>query len=101
MSHSAFWRSSRSTRRSAKAASSPLIIVTSRPAPIDEFVTDVTGSGARDEVDVEIDEFELIFSYPWPGEEELYFDIFEQYASEGSYLLTYHGACEGIQLHRL
>ena len=63
-------------------------------------VTILSGSGANDEVDVAIDDFDLIYAFPWPGEEDLYFDIFDRYAACGAHLLTYHGPAEGFALQR-
>jgi hypothetical protein len=37
------------------------------------------------------DEFDLIFAYPWPDEEEATSELFEHYAAEGGVLLTFHG----------
>ena len=65
-----------------------------------EMVTVLSGSGSVDEVDVEISDFDIIFAYPWPGEEGLYFDIFERYAAVGEMLVTYHGVQEGVLVQR-
>jgi len=45
------------------------------------------------------DEFDLIFAYPWPGEEEIVLSLFERHAGHGAVLLTYHGL-EGVRVHR-
>jgi hypothetical protein len=45
------------------------------------------------------DEFDVIFAYPWPGEERVVENIFEHYAGVGALLLTYHGH-EGSRLRR-
>ncbi len=45
------------------------------------------------------DEFDLIFAYPWPGEEEVVYSIFERHAGRGALLLTYHGL-EGLRARR-
>ncbi|MEM1356033.1 MAG: class I SAM-dependent methyltransferase [Planctomycetota bacterium] len=49
---------------------------------------------AYDELELEVDDFELIFAYPWPGEEELVDLLFERFAAAGALLLTYHGMNE-------
>ncbi len=67
---------------------------------ITERVTVLDGSNALDEVEHTIDEFDLIYAFPWPGEEELYFNLFEERAQPGALLLTYHGPTEGLKLHR-
>ena len=33
----------------------------------------------------------VVFGFPWPGEEEVYFEIFERYAAPGAILMMYHG----------
>lgn len=66
----------------------------------DDWVTIRSGAGGVDEVDVGIDDFDLVFAYPWPGEEAFYFDLFDHRASDGALILTYHGADEGVLLQR-
>lgn len=44
-----------------------------------------------DELDADADDFDLVFAYPWPGEEELIDALFERFAADGALLLTYHG----------
>jgi len=61
--------------------------------------TILCGAGAIDEVDVEIADFDVIFAFPWPDEEEMYFDLFSLYAAVGSLLVTY-SAIEGICVQR-
>ncbi|WP_417398350.1 class I SAM-dependent methyltransferase [Gimesia chilikensis] len=36
-----------------------------------------------------LNEFDIIFAYPWPGEDYLFTSLFEKYAAEGALLLTY------------
>ncbi len=59
-----------------------------------DFETIREGSDAYDELGLEIRDFDLIYAYPWPGEEELYFEIFERYAAPGATLMMYHGVEE-------
>jgi hypothetical protein len=40
-----------------------------------------------------------VFAYPWPGEEQVIFDLFADTASVGALLLTYHGI-DGVRLQR-
>jgi predicted O-methyltransferase YrrM len=61
--------------------------------------TVLCGPGAIDEVDVEIDNFDLIFAFPWPDEQEMYYDLFARYAAVGAILVTY-SALEGIRVQR-
>ncbi len=58
-----------------------------------------SGSSAYEELDCEPDDFDIIFAYPWPGEEQIIFDLFTDHAATGALLLTYHGL-EGIRLQR-
>lgn len=46
---------------------------------------------AYDELGLDVSDFDLIFAYPWPGEEGLIDALFEAFAAEGALLLTYHG----------
>jgi hypothetical protein len=57
------------------------------------------GADGYEELELEPDDFDIIFAYPWPGEEQVIFDIFANCASAGALLLTYHGQ-EGIRLQR-
>jgi len=47
----------------------------------------------------DLDEFRLVFAYPWPGMGGVLFDLFERHAAPGALLLTYHGL-DGCQLRR-
>lgn len=58
-----------------------------------------TGPVAYDDLDLEPNDFDLIFAYPWPGEEQIIFDLFANHAATGALLLTYHGI-EGVRLQR-
>jgi len=51
------------------------------------------------ELDLEPADFDLIYAYPWPGEEQVIFDLFESCAAVGSLLLTYHSQ-DGLRLQR-
>ena len=44
-------------------------------------------------------EFDLVFAYPWPGEEEVVENLFERFASDSALLLTFHGM-EDLRLRR-
>lgn len=54
---------------------------------------------AYDDLGLEADDFDLIFAYPWPGEEQAIDDLFERFAATGALLLTYHGV-QGIRVQR-
>ncbi|MEQ9065450.1 MAG: class I SAM-dependent methyltransferase, partial [Gimesia chilikensis] len=36
-----------------------------------------------------LNEFDIVFAYPWPGEDYLLKSLFEEYAAEGALLMTY------------
>ena len=50
-----------------------------------------TGPNGYDELELEPDDFDVVFAYPWPGEEQVIFDLFDDCAAVGALLLTYHG----------
>jgi hypothetical protein len=54
---------------------------------------------AYEEIGLEPDDFDLVFAYPWPGEEGAVFDLFAEFASVGALLMTHHGE-EGMKLQR-
>ena len=69
-----------------------------------DSVSDVTwlstsGPDGYEPLELDPDDFDVVFSYPWPGEEQVIFDLFEDCAAVGSLLLTYHGQ-EGLRLQR-
>ncbi len=55
-------------------------------------------AGRLRDLELEPDDFDVIFAYPWPGEEQVIFDLFADCAAVGALLLTYHGQ-EGLRLH--
>lgn len=57
------------------------------------------GANAYEELDLEPDDFDVIFAYPWPGEEQIVFDLFAKTAAVGALLVTYHGQ-EGMRVVR-
>ena len=58
-----------------------------------------TGHDGHEELELEPDDFDVVFAYPWPGEEQVIFDLFADTAAVGSLLLTYHGL-DGVRLQR-
>ena len=42
-------------------------------------------------MDCDIDEIDLFYVYPWPGEQELMHDLFDAVAAEGAILIAYYG----------
>jgi hypothetical protein len=59
----------------------------------------IEGPDGYAELQLEPDDFDVVFAYPWPGEEQVIFNLFGDCAAVGTLLLTYHGQ-EGLQLHR-
>jgi predicted O-methyltransferase YrrM len=57
------------------------------------------GADGYAELELDPDDFDLVFAYPWPGEEQVIFDLFIDTAAIGALLLTYHGL-EGLRLQR-
>ena len=51
------------------------------------------------ELELDPDDFDVIFAYPWPGEEQVVFDLFEDCAAVGTLLLTYLSQ-DGLRLQR-
>jgi hypothetical protein len=51
------------------------------------LVTDA--DDAYDELGLDADDFDVVFAYPWPGEESLIASLFEKYAAEEALLLVY------------
>ncbi|TWT55712.1 class I SAM-dependent methyltransferase [Allorhodopirellula solitaria] len=43
---------------------------------------------------LELDDFAVVYSYPWPGEDEFHEQIFDQYAARGAVLVQFCGPNE-------
>ena len=54
---------------------------------------------AYDQLGRDLDEFDVIFSFPWPTDEELTAKIFDRFASPGAILLTFDES-EGYSIRR-
>ncbi len=52
------------------------------------------GDYAYDDLDSEISDLDVVFAYPWPDEEAVVCDLFEEFAGEGALLATYHSNSE-------
>jgi predicted O-methyltransferase YrrM len=50
-----------------------------------------TEEAGLDELPFDPDDFDVIFAYPWPDEEDVAAVVFERYAKAGALLVTYHG----------
>jgi hypothetical protein len=49
---------------------------------------------AHEELGLNLDDFAVIFAYPWPDEEQVINQLFERHAGEGAVLVTHHGGDE-------
>lgn len=63
------------------------------------FFLETNADSAYEELGLGPDDFDLVFAYPWPGEEETINMLFERNAASGALLLTY-GGIESIRLQR-
>ncbi len=52
-----------------------------------------------DALGLALDDFDLVYVYPWPGEERCWEQLFDRHAAHGALLLTYHGR-DRFQLRR-
>lgn len=51
------------------------------------------------DVGLGMEDFDLFFAFPWPGEQIFFEQVFEKWAASGAMLLTYRGR-DGMQLQR-
>ncbi len=56
-----------------------------------ETATLQTGMAAYDLLERDLDEFAVVYAYPWPDMEDAFLDLFDTYASPGALFVTYHG----------
>ncbi|TWT46724.1 hypothetical protein [Botrimarina hoheduenensis] len=57
------------------------------------------GTNAYEQLGLDPDDLDVVFAYPWPGEEGVIFDLFAEFAAVGALLLTHHGE-QGMKLQR-
>ena len=55
----------------------------------DDRITITEGASAFAELGLELDDFDLVFAYPWPGEEDWLHTMVRGHARPGAILLTY------------
>ena len=60
---------------------------------------DTSAGDVYDQMGVNVDDFDMMFAFPWPGENGFFESVFERTAAQGALFLTYNGI-EGIHLHR-
>lgn len=65
----------------------------------DFFWLETNADNAYDELGLDPDDFDLIFAYPWPGEEDVIDCLFEHFAADGALLLTY-GEIDSVRVRR-
>ena len=65
-----------STSNSPAAASCPTASCRASTGPDDVAWLTTTGPDGYDELELEPDDFDVVFAYPWPGEEQVIFDLF-------------------------
>ncbi|MBB3205346.1 hypothetical protein FHS27_001146 [Rhodopirellula rubra] len=46
---------------------------------------------AYEEIGLELDDFSVVYSYPWPGEDEFHELVFDRYAARGAILVQFCG----------
>lgn len=61
--------------------------------------TPTDGANAFDELGMDLSDFDLIFAYPWPGDEEWLYELIRRHARPGAVLLTYD-VTEGFRVTR-
>lgn len=54
---------------------------------------------AYDELGLEIRDFDVIYAFPWPGEEDVIAALFDEFAAMGALLLTFDHI-EGVRIRR-
>ncbi|MCA9154284.1 MAG: hypothetical protein R3C99_10575 [Pirellulaceae bacterium] len=52
---------------------------------------DTDSFSGYDQLGLEIDDFDLYFAFPWPGERAFWESLFDHYAAAGALLLTFEG----------
>lgn len=75
-----------------------------RGTEVSEQVSDVQNvvteeDDVYEEIGLAMDDFDLFFAFPWPGEHTFFEAVFDACAADGSLLLTYRGR-EGMNLVR-
>ncbi len=62
--------------------------------------TETDSRAAYDELDMQLDDFDLVYAYPWPDEHGLYLDILRNHSGNSTLFLSYD-AREGVSLARI
>lgn len=61
------------------------------PEPISRWGESTLSVPPYEGMDCEIDEIDVFYVYPWPGEQELMHSLFETVAADGAILIAYYG----------
>jgi hypothetical protein len=64
-----------------------------------EIPTVADGLPGYDDLDRDLADFDLVYAFPWPGLEEVFFELMARHGGEGALFLTY-GGLEGYRLWR-
>jgi hypothetical protein len=59
--------------------------------PDDSFGNRPDGNPRYEGMDIDLNEVDLFFAYPWPGEQEMTLKLFDAVAGEGALLVAYFG----------
>lgn len=65
----------------------------------DVFWLNTEVDDAYDELAMDADDIDIVFAYPWPGEDEVIVNLFDHCAAHGALLLTY-SYLEGVKVYR-
>lgn len=57
------------------------------------------GPTLEDAIGCGIDDYDVVYSYPWPGEEVFHLELFEKHAADGALLLQFRGPAD-VRLYR-
>lgn len=60
---------------------------------------ETSGPTGYEELDLEPEDCDIFYAYPWPGEEALFDALFARYAAVGALFVTYHGV-SGLRMQR-
>ncbi len=64
---------------------------------VKEFATE--GASAYQKLGLDVYDFDVVFAYPWPGEERVIEELSQRRAHEGALLMTFN-RCNSVRLHR-
>ncbi|MFK7821367.1 MAG: hypothetical protein AB8G99_21810 [Planctomycetaceae bacterium] len=73
--------------------------IVERAVQSDVFWLNTEADDAYDSLEMEADDFDVIFAYPWPGEDDVITNLFEDCSAHGSLLVTY-SYLDGVSVYR-